>query len=196
MWDERYSEEGFAYGERANDFLIETQSRLPRGRALCLAEGEGRNAVYLAENGFEVTAVDMSPVGLSKAKELARQRGVRLTTVVANLADFPLEPGYWDLIVSVWAHTPSVLRRSLHQQVVKALRPGGGFLLEAYTPDQLSQGTGGPPDPDMLMTLDGLRQELAGLRFEIGREIQREIHEGRYHNGPSAVVQVLAFAAC
>lgn len=194
MWDERYSEQGFAYGDQANDFLREVEPRLPRGRALCLAEGEGRNAVYLAEAGFEVTAVDLSPVGLSKASELATRRGVEIATEVANLADFTIEPGHWDVIVSIWAHTPSSLRRSLHRRVVEGLRPGGAFVLEAYTPKQLEYATGGPPDPDMLMTLEGLREELSGLRFESGVETVREVREGRYHNGPSSVVQLLAFA--
>lgn len=194
MWDERYQEEGFAYGDQPNDFLAEMAPRLPSGRALCLAEGEGRNAVFLAQRGLDVTAVDLSPVGLSKARYLAGQRGVTLTTVRADLADFEIEPRAWDVIVSIWAHTPSVLRRELHRRVVAGLRPGGALVLEAYTPEQLRYKTGGPPDADLLMTLEGLRQELHGLNFEVGVETVREVHEGRYHSGPSAVVQVLAFA--
>lgn len=194
MWDERYQEEGFAYGDQPNDFLAEMAPRLPSGRALCLAEGEGRNAVFLAQRGLDVTAVDLSPVGLSKARYLAGQRGVTLTTVRADLADFEIESRAWDVIVSIWAHTPSALRRELHRRVVAGLRPGGALVLEAYTPEQLRYKTGGPPDADLLMTLEGLRQELHGLNFEVGVETVREVHEGRYHSGPSAVVQVLAFA--
>lgn len=123
-----------------------------------------------------------------------RERGVHLTTVRADLADFVIEPEAWDVIVSIWAHTPPILRRDLHRRVVKGLRPVGALVLEAYTPHQLSYGTGGPPDVDLLMTLAGLRQELEGLRFEAGVETVREVQEGRYHSGPSAVVQVLAFA--
>ncbi len=194
MWDERYTEDGFAYGSSPNDFLVAALPRLPRGRALCRAEGEGRNAVFLAGQGFEVTAVDQSSVGLAKATQLAQSRGVSLETQQADLRHFRIEPGSWDLVVSIWAHLPSDVRRPLHRQIVEGLRPGGALLLEAYTPSQLHLGTGGPPDPDMMMTLEGLKNELDGLQFEIGRELEREVQEGRYHNGLSAVVQVLAFS--
>ncbi|MCB0943304.1 MAG: class I SAM-dependent methyltransferase, partial [Mycobacterium sp.] len=142
-WDARYQGDDFVYGTAPNDFLRDQITRLPVGKVLCLAEGEGRNAVFLAERGFTVTAVDMSPVGLEKARRLAEQRGVALDTVVADLADFRLEPGAWDGIVSIFAHMPPAARRHLHHEVVAGLRPGGVFVLEAYRPEQLDYGTGG-----------------------------------------------------
>jgi SAM-dependent methyltransferase len=193
MWDQRYAEEGFAYGEAPNDFLVEVLPSLPVGEALCLAEGEGRNAVFLAGHGFAVTAVDQSEVGLAKARDLAHRQGVNLATVRADLANFDLASQRWDVIVSIWAHLPAPLRTALHRQAVDALKPGGAFVLEAYTPDQLLLGTGGPGDLDLLMTLQGLRQELEGLEIRVGRELRREVHEGKYHNGTSAVVEILAF---
>ena len=193
-WDERYSGEGFFYGTQPNEFLRDHAGALPAGEpVLCLGEGEGRNAVFLAERGFDVTAVDQSSVGLEKAVALAALRGVRIATVVADLADWNLErPGGWGGIVSIWCHLPSALRCRVHRQASAALQPGGVLILEAYTPEQLKFRTGGPADPDLMPTLAQLRGELAGLAFEVAQERQREVHEGRGHEGPSAVVQVVA----
>jgi SAM-dependent methyltransferase len=162
------------------------------GRILCLAEGEGRNAVFLAERGFDITAVDQSSVGLAKAHKLATERGVKITTIVADLADFHIEPEAWDGVVSIFAHMPARARRHLHRKVVSGLRSGGVFLLEAYRPEQLQYGTGGPPTTEMMMDLNGLRVELAGLELEYASDVVRDIHEGRFHTGQGAVVQVLA----
>jgi SAM-dependent methyltransferase len=187
MWDQRFAEPGYAYGTEPNDFLAEQIGQLA-SPVLSLGEGEGRNAVFLATRGLEVTAVDGSRVGLDKARALAAERGVALRTVVADLADFVIDEGAWGGIVSIWCHLPP----ALHAACVRGLRPGGAFLLEAYSLDQLKHGTGGPRDASMLVTLDGLRRELAGLDLEVGRELVREVHEGRLHQGTSAVVQVVA----
>jgi SAM-dependent methyltransferase len=192
-WDARYSGGTYVYGTAPNGFLAEVGDRIPRGRVLSLGEGEGRNAVYLASQGYDVTAVDASPVGLEKARRLASEHGVRMTTVVADLADFPFEPGRWDGIVSIFCHLPSALRARVYQRAVAGLRPGGAFILEAYTPRQLAFKTGGPSQPDMLVTLDALRSELAGLRLERAVELEREVVEGSGHHGRGAVVQVLGF---
>lgn len=194
MWNERYREAGFAYGTEPNEFLVENAERYlpPGGEVLCLAEGEGRNAVYLATLGFRVTGVDGSSVGLEKARDLAARRGVSIDTVVADLADYDLGRARWDGVVSIWCHLPPPLRRRVHGAVADALRPGGVLLLEAYTPEQLTFKTGGPPVAEMMMTLDGLREELTGLDLLEGVEKHRTIHEGAYHDGMSAVVQVVA----
>lgn len=194
MWDQRYGEPGFAYGTEPNDFLAANAERyLPAGgEILSLAEGEGRNAVFLARLGFRVTGVDGSAVGLEKARKLAAQRGVEIRTVVADLAHFDLGVERWDGVVSIWFHTPSVTRARIHRSVVAALRPGGALLLEAYTPKQLELGTGGPPTADWLMTAAALRDELAGLELLLIEEKIREVNEGRFHGGPSAVLQVVA----
>jgi SAM-dependent methyltransferase len=193
IWDQRYATAEYVYGTAPNAFLVDAVAGLqPPGRVLCLAEGEGRNAVFLAERGFEVLAVDASGVGLAKAEDLARKRGVRIATEVADLDGYAIEPGSWDLIVSIFCHVPAVVRRRLHAQVAQGLCPGGRLILEAYTPAQLTFGTGGPPDAGLMMTLAELRDELPGLDFEVGRECEREIHEGRLHHGRGAVVQVIA----
>lgn len=192
MWDERYDAEEFVYGREPNAFLAGVAGMIPPGDVLCLAEGEGRNAVFLAKRGHRVLAVDSSAVGLAKAARLAEESGVRIETVTADLADFVIEPGRWDAIVSIFCHVPPAIRRSLHRQVAAGLRPGGLFVLEAYTPAQLALGTGGPPTAEMMMTLAGLREELAALEFLHARELERDVVEGRLHTGRGAVVQVVA----
>jgi hypothetical protein len=111
---------------------------------------------------------------------------------VADLADFHIEPEAWDGIVSIFAHMPAQARRHLHREVVTGLWSGGVFLLEAYRPEQLEYGTGGPPTTEMMMDLNGLRAELAGMDFDYDADVIRDIHEGRLHTGQGAVVQVLA----
>jgi len=193
MWDERYSASDYAYGTEPNDFLKSVAGRMPAGPVLCLAEGQGRNAVYLASLGHDVLAVDQSPVGLERARELADSRGVTIATEVADLSSFIIEPGKWSGIVAIFAHLPPELRSRVFAAAVRGLAPGGAFVLEAYSPKQLEYGTGGPKDVSLLMSLDRLRAELAGLRIEHGVETEREIHEGEYHQGRSAVLQILAF---
>lgn len=192
MWDQRYGVEEYVYGTLPNDFLVSRVAALPRGRVLCLGEGEGRNAAWLAGHGFEVHAVDSSAVGLEKARRLARERGVSLGTTVADLAAFETGAGAWDAIVSIFCHLPPAVRSRVHGRIVHWLRPGGVFLLEAYTPGQLALATGGPPSAELMMTLAGLRRELEGLVIEHGVETVRAVTEGRLHHGDGAVVQVLA----
>lgn len=194
MWDERYGQPGFYYGTEPNDFLVENAPRHlpPGGEILCLAEGEGRNAVFLAGLGFRVTGVDGSAVGLAKARSLAAERGVTIQTIVADLAEFDLGEGRWDGIVSIWCHLPVELRARLHGSLATALRPGGAFLLEAYTPKQLEYRTGGPSTVDLLMSLETVREELTGLDLVLGEEKIREVLEGGHHGGTSAVLQIVA----
>lgn len=192
MWDERYNSDEYAYGKEPNDFLKKVVGTLPSGRILCLAEGEGRNAVFLATQGYEVFAVDASPVGLAKAQRLAKERGVTITTEAADLADFDIGKEQWDGIVSIFCHLPPELRRQVHHAVVEGLKPGGVLVLEAYTPKQLEYKTGGPPVAEMTMTLERLHTELAGLEFTHASETVRPVQEGRYHHGDGAVVQLVA----
>jgi len=193
MWDDRYSAPAYAYGTEPNDFLISVAGRIPSGPVLCLAEGQGRNAVYLASLGHDVLAVDQSPVGIARARELAASRGVTIATEVADLSNFIIEPGRWSGIIAIFTHFPPDLRARVFAAAAGGLAPSGAFVLEAYTPKQLEYGTGGPKDVSLLMSLDALRTELAGLRIEHGVETEREILEGEYHRGRSAVVQILAF---
>ena len=192
MWDEEYSVDEYVYGTEPNHFLLSMTENLKKGRVLCLAEGEGRNAVHLAKEGFTVTAVDSSKVGLAKAERLAQKNGVAIETVLVDLTDFIIIKNSWDSIVSISCHLPPDLRKKIHKGVVTGLRKGGSFLLEAYTPKQLEFGTGGPPAAEFMMDLATLREELAGLKIVHGVEVIRNVVEGINHTGMGSVVQVLA----
>lgn len=192
MWEQRYGVAAYVYGTEPNEFLRAHATALPAGPVLCLAEGEGRNSVFLAAAGREVHSVDLAEAGVAKTLQLASERGVQVNAVVGDLADHDLGSERWAAVVSIFAHMPPPIRRSLHARVVTALAPGGMLLLEAYTPDQLGRGTGGPAVAEMMMTLAGLRDELAGLEFVHGQELVRDVIEGEGHTGPGAVVQVLA----
>jgi len=192
-WDERYSISEFYYGTEPNDFLKDHASNIKKGgKVLCMAEGEGRNAVYLAKLGLDVTAVDQSSVGLNKLNELASKNGVSVHTVVADLADYAITPESWDAVISIWCHVPPSLRRKLHASVVAGLKPGGILILEAYEPRQLEFKTGGPPVAELMMKISDLKNEFSGLEMWIAHEIERDVQEGKGHFGMSAVTQLLA----
>lgn len=192
MWESRYAGVDYHYGTEPNDFLAAEAHRMPHGRVLCLAEGEGRNATWLAAQGFDVSSVDLTESGTAKTLQLAADRGVRVDAVTADLAHHDLGIEQWDGVVSIFAHMPPAVRADLHRRVVSALRPGGVLVLEAYTPDQIGRGTGGPNTPEMTMTLALLREELAGLEELHGVEMVRTVVEGPGHTGDGAVVQFIA----
>jgi cyclopropane fatty-acyl-phospholipid synthase-like methyltransferase len=190
MWNERYAVDGYLYGTEPNAFLAEHASML-RGPVLSLAEGEGRNAVFLASLGLEVHGVDGSAVGLAKAQRLARSRHVEIRTDVVDLADFTPDRAAYGSVVSIWAHLPSAVRAHLYPLVESALVAGGVLLLEAYSEAQLAHNTGGPKDPDMLMTPAKIRAEFPNLKPVLLREVEREVMEGVAHSGLSSVVQFI-----
>lgn len=190
-WDERYSEPGFVYGTDANEFLVSVVNQIPQGKILSLAEGEGRNAVYLASLGYQVVGVDGSEVGLGKAQALAVERGVAITTVHADLSQFEIDQEQWDGIIACYCHVPSAIRIPLHHAAVRGLKSGGVFVLEAYSKEQLAYDTGGPQSLDMLMSLDEVKRELAGLEFRHAVQIEREVREGSRHTGLASVIQIV-----
>ena len=192
MWDERYSAEGYAYGTTPNTFLEENFNCIPKGKILSLAEGEGRNAIFLAKQGYSVTAVDASLVGLNKGRKLAKENEVVVEFIHADLAAYNLGENKWDGIVSIFCPLPSSLRKDLYKKVIAGLKRNGVFLLEAYTPDQLKHGTGGGNSVDLMQSKESLSRELDGLKFKHLIELERSVIEGRYHTGIGAVVQAIA----
>lgn len=191
FWNDRYRSDAYAYGQEPNDFVREEANRIPPGPVLCLAEGEGRNAVFLAGQGHTVTAVDFSSEALRKAERLAHARGVNIKTVHADLASYAPDAKY-AAIIAVFAHLPPPIRGRVHAWIPSALEPDGVFILEAYTPRQLALKTGGPGNAALLMDLASLTRELAPLTIVVGREVEREIHEGEFHSGLGATVQIVA----
>lgn len=193
MWNERYGKPEYYYGLEPNDFLAENRGIISPGcKVLSLGEGEGRNAVFLASLGAEVTAVDFSSVAAEKQQALAEKKKVKVYSVTADLADYDLGHSSWDGIVSLWCHLPSALRSPLLERIPKALNPGAFLLLEAYSPEQIRYGTGGPKDPDLLASLEDIKRHLPGMNFLVAVSKERNVREGIGHLGLSSVVQVLA----
>ena len=190
FWDERYSGEGFAYGTQPNRWLVLQAGVIrPGGRVLSLGEGEGRNAVWLAERGFSVDAVDGSPVGLDKATRLAAQRGVAIKTQVDDLATYRPAPASYDALVLVYVHLPVSVRAAVHAAGVAALKPGGIVIIEAFTPRQLGRPSGGPRQAEMLYDASLLRADFPGVEWAELEEAEIELEEGPFHRGAAAVVR-------
>lgn len=192
FWNGRFEGDEYAYGISPNDFLVESMTGRRVGRAFSLGEGEGRNATWLAERGGSVASIDASDKGVAKTIRLAESRGVSVSAHQGLLEDVRLDAGSYDTVISIFAHTPADVRRRLHLLVVQALRPGGVYVFEGYSPNQLRFGTGGPKDVALLVTVEDLRAELAGLEFIVLREVERDVLEGTLHTGRAAVVQCLA----
>jgi len=196
FWDQRYAGDSLAYGEAPNQFLVSMAAALPgRGQALDIGAGEGRNALFLASLGLDVLAVDQSEVGMQKAQRLARERGLKLRTQAVDLREFDAQKESLDVVSSIFVHLPSELRAAVHARVGSWLKPGGVFVLEAYAPEQIERGTGGPKDPAMLAPLEVLVGELVGgggLTIEHQAALSRNVSEGQFHTGEASVVQILA----
>lgn len=188
MWNERYSAEEYVYGVEPNAFLAEQACQLT-SPVLSLAEGEGRNAVYLASLGLDVLGVDCSEVGLAKAQRLAVSRGVKISTEVVDLANYGPPENTFGSVVSIFAHLPSALRARLYPLVERSLKPGGVLVLEAYSKEQIGHNTGGPKDVDMLMSVADLEDAFPNCEVILLRQIEREVVEGTFHTGMASVVQ-------
>ncbi|RUO31115.1 SAM-dependent methyltransferase [Aliidiomarina soli] len=199
-WDERYDKGEYHYGTEPNEFLRAQAERLfatanPQKPAhvLCLADGEGRNSVYLAQLGAHVTAVDISQIGLDKAQRLAEERGVTIQTQLADLTECELPENQYDGVVMIFCHLPGNARPRLYQQIEKSLKPGGWLLAECYTEDQLGRGTGGPPSADLMLSLTELKDAFNQFQLAHGSELVRPVLEGEGHSGDGAVCQYIGF---
>ena len=192
FWNSRYAESGYAYGTEPNAFLVSQKQYLrPSGTVLAVADGEGRNGVWLAQQGLAVLSVDASEVGLCKAQELAADRGVTIRTEKVDLTTWQWPGQKFDVVVSIYAHFPPEVRARMHRRMFETLKPGGILILEAFTPAQLNYQSGGPPVVEMLYTVDMLRIDFAGGEILLLEDAITELAEGKYHRGPAAVVRLV-----
>lgn len=190
QWDTRFRTENYVYGKEPNVFLTEFQKKIKvSGDALAIAEGEGRNAVYLAEQGMNVTAWDYAESGLVKTKQLADERGVVVSTELIDLNEANWDNAKWDEIVCIFGHFPAELRQKTLRGVKEAVKPGGYFLTEVYSHNQLPYGSGGPQNLDFLYKPEEILETFADWRmvhFFLGEVVR---HEGELHHGLSHVIQ-------
>jgi SAM-dependent methyltransferase len=197
FWDQRYAGREFAFGTAPNVFLAAQKARLAPGmRALVPGDGEGRNGVWLAEQGLVVQSVDASPLGVEKARRLAAERGVAIDAIATDLTTWTWPVGSFDVVASIYVHWRPDVRERMHASMLAALKPGGLLILEAYTPHQLAHraagSVGGPPDPAMLYTAELLRADFSNAEIISLEEVETVLAEGHRHTGPSSIVRLLA----
>jgi SAM-dependent methyltransferase len=192
MWDERFSQVESVYGEEPNAFLREQASRLQPGmKVLVPADGYGRNGVWLAQQGMHVHTVDLSPVGVERARKAAHAGGVQMTIEQADLVVWNWPVAEFDAVAAIFLHLPPELRAQVHASMLRALKPGGIVILEAFSPAQLKHSSGGPKQAELLYTTDMLRKDFAQAEALELEEKEVHIHEGHMHSGLAAVVRAV-----
>lgn len=193
-WQGRYAVPEYIFGEAPNVFLASQKSRLPKsGKALAVADGEGRNGVFLAQCGLDTLSIDFSPNGQAKAQALAKKRGVSIRTELADVHAYDWPSEEYDVIVEIFTQfsTPEE-RKGKFAGIRKALKKGGLLLLEGYTPKQLEYGTGGPKQIEHLYTMDLLEREFGDFSRVLIREYETHMSEGGGHSGMAAVIDLVA----
>ena len=193
-WNERFAAEDYYFGKEPNRFLAAHAHLLKAGQsALAIADGEGRNGVWLAERGLEVLSLDFSPEALAKARRLAAERKVRLELQKADLALWPWPEARFEVAVAIFIQfADPALRSIIFAGLKKCLKPGGLLLLHGYRPEQLEYKTGGPPYVENLYTEEMLRASFADMELLELSTYDEAIHEGRGHAGMSALIDLVA----
>jgi hypothetical protein len=196
FWNERYSEEVYAYGTTPNVFFRDELKKLHPGRVLFPAEGEGRNAVYAASCGWNVVACDQSEAGKEKAMQLATEKGVEIDYAVTSLAEFEAQEESFDALVLIYAHFPEALRKAFHQKLSQMVKLGGFLLLEGFSKrhleyNSINERAGGPKELSMLFSLEDLMADFSDFEIQFSKEVTVQLNEGLYHVGESAVVRLV-----
>jgi ubiquinone/menaquinone biosynthesis C-methylase UbiE len=195
FWNSRYSEPGFAYGKEPNLFFAEMlTNHAVKGQLLLPAEGEGRNAVYAAKQGLEVTAFDVSEAACQKAIQFAKENGVSINMTCAGFGEIQFAPESFDAIAIIFVHQPEEARQAYIKQLLPALKDGGLIILEEFSKQHLAYnaknpGVGGPQNPVMLNSADEIRRDYATLEILHLEETETELNEGKYHIGVGHVVR-------
>jgi SAM-dependent methyltransferase len=191
FWDNRYSSEEFVYGTAPNEYFKSEINKLSPGRLLTLAEGEGRNGIYAASLGWEVDAVDFSSVAREKALKLASEKNLKINYTVSDLSEFYPPLNTYDAVSIIFMHLNPDLASTVHKRAIEALKRGGKIIMEVYDKEQLGKNSGGPQDPDMLYSIDRVKQNFKGLKIEYLKKEIVQIYESKYHHGESAVIRFI-----
>lgn len=192
FWDKRYNQEDYVYGTLPNAFFAEQLANLSPGRLLLPAEGEGRNAVYAASLGWEVSAFDLSAIGRTKALALAKAKEVSIDYQLGTIEDVSFAENSFDVVASIYAHF-----KPLYESPITAyLKPGGYLILEGFAKEQIEyqkiHQSGGPKHPDMLYSVEQIQQDFQSLTIHYLEEVEVELREGAYHEGLAKVVRLFA----
>ncbi|MDX8340076.1 class I SAM-dependent methyltransferase [Draconibacterium sp. IB214405] len=191
FWDNRYSETEYAYGETPNDFLKQQLPLLKPGKILCPAEGEGRNAVFAATLGWEVTAFDPSTEGRKKALSLSDKHNTKINYLIADYNTANFEKEYFDCICLTYAHMPASIRNQVHNKLTTYLKLGGHIILEGFTKNQINKTSGGPKNIDFLFDKNELKEDFQTLSSIQIQETDVALNEGPYHQGIASVIRLL-----
>lgn len=190
FWNERYAHQEYAYGVHPNQFLEDTISTLPiHGKIFFPAEGEGRNAVFAAKKGFQVFAFDLSCEGKNKADKLADDFNVKIDYQVGKIDDLDYEQAYFDGIVLIYAHFPMAIRKKIHLQLLRFVKPKGIVIFEAFSKEQLQFNSGGPKDFDMLFSEEEIKNEFPNVKFDFLKTEVIQLKEGEFHQGKASVIR-------
>jgi SAM-dependent methyltransferase len=192
-WETRFGAEGYLFGREPNAFLKSQAHRLHAGQtALSVADGEGRNGVWLAEQGLDVLAIDFSATALAKARALAQERGVRLRTEIADIAAWRWPENAFDIVAAIFTQVAFPAQRAEYfANLKRALKPGGLLLIQGYRPEQLVYRTGGPPEVERLYTREILQAAFGDLSELDIREHDSVLDEGTAHVGMSALIDLV-----
>lgn len=192
FWNARYASEAYAYGENPNAFFKEQIQKLKPGKLLLPAEGEGRNAVYAATLGWDVTAFDISIEAKIKAEKLANKFGVQNKYLISDFNNFEVEDESFDCIALIFAHAQPELRKHNHQLIQKWLKPGGIVLLQGFSKQQINNTSGGPQNIDMLFSNYILDEDFNKMDVVLTEDIDQELNEGLFHKGKASLISMVA----
>lgn len=189
LWNQRFSEDGYAYGTEPNQFFKEEIDKRSPGRMLLIAEGEGRNAVYAAQIGWQVDAFDFSEAAKNKAMKLAESKGVNVNYTVLDMKDISLKDNYYDAAALIFVHVDPELRSEVIKKIVASLKQEGIIILEVFEKEQVGKSSGGPKDAALLYSLEEVVEEFADLDFITLSKELIELNEGKYHQGEAVVIR-------
>lgn len=188
-WNKRFGKEDYFYGIEPNAFVKEQLLKLKPGKILFLAEGEGRNSVYVAKLGWDVDAVDFSISGKEKAERLAVENNVKINYQISDLNEFVFKENYYDVVVNNFFHTFEDSRISIHNKVKSSLKSGGKYILEAFAKEQIKRNTGGPKNIDLLYSLEEINNDFQDFDFIHFSKEEIKLSEGSGHEGSAIVIR-------
>ena len=188
-WDERYGVDEYVYGKGPNLFLRENFKKIPKGNVLCVADGEGRNGVWLAKNGYNVKSIDFSPKAIEKTNRLAQENNVSIKTICDDLLNYDFGENKYDGVISIFAHFKEDDTKNLHNKYFSALKPNGVFFMEVFAKEQLPLKTGGPKDISLLYDTEDIQNSFPAGKIELLKKDIVYLHEGDMHDGKAVVVR-------
>lgn len=197
FWNERYSEQEFIYGESPNEYLKEKLKTIPSAKILFACEGEGRNVVFAAQSGWEVSAFDQSEMGKQKAELLAQKNNVQIEYIASDLDNISYPEQSFDALALIYAHFHSDTRKKYHQKLASYLKKDGILIIEAFNSQQIENqrqnpNTGGPRDVEMLYDLEEILSDFEGFELIEACGTMTELNEGNYHTGKASVIRIFA----